>query len=49
MTTRGFAEAESEQVGHLIADVLDGKGDAGTIEKARQAVHALTSRFPVYR
>ena len=49
MTTRGFAEAESEQVGHLIADVLDGKGDAGTIEKAREAVHALTARFPVYR
>ena len=49
MTTRGFAEAESEQVGHLIADVLDGKGDAGTIEKAREAVHALTARFPGYR
>jgi len=49
MTTRGFGEAESEQVGHLIADVLEGKGDAGTIDKARAAVHALTSRFPVYR
>ena len=49
MTTRGFGEAESEQVGHLIADVLDGKGDAGTIDKARAAVHALTARFPVYR
>ncbi|NCW99031.1 MAG: serine hydroxymethyltransferase, partial [Betaproteobacteria bacterium] len=49
MTTRGFTEAESEQVGHLIADVLDGKGDASVIEKARHAVHALTARFPVYR
>ena len=49
MTTRGFGEAESEQVGHLIADVLEGKGDAGTIDKARAAVHALTARFPVYR
>jgi glycine hydroxymethyltransferase len=49
MTTRGFGEPESEQVGHLIADVLEGKGDAGTIDKARAAVHALTSRFPVYR
>jgi glycine hydroxymethyltransferase len=49
MTTRGFAESESEQVGHLIADVLDGKGDADVIEKTRQAVHALTARFPVYR
>lgn len=49
MTTRGFGEAESEQVGHLIADVLDGKGDAAVIEKARRAVHALTSAFPVYR
>ena len=49
MTTRGFGEAESEQVGHLIADVLEGKGDSGTIDKARAAVHALTARFPVYR
>jgi len=49
MTTRGFAEPESEQVGHLIADVLEGKGDAAVIEKARHAVHALTARFPVYR
>ena len=49
MTTRGFGEEESEQVGHLIADVLDGKGDAAVIEKARRAVHALTSAFPVYR
>jgi len=49
MTTRGFGEAESEQVGHLIADVLEGKGDAGTIDKARAAVHSLTARFPVYR
>jgi len=49
MTTRGFAESESEQVGHLIADVLEGKGDAAGIEKARHAVHALTARFPVYR
>ncbi|NCV59276.1 MAG: hypothetical protein EBW47_10860 [Betaproteobacteria bacterium] len=49
MTTRGFTESECEQVGHLIADVLDGKGDASAIEKARHAVHALTARFPVYR
>jgi glycine hydroxymethyltransferase len=26
MTTRGFTEIESEQVAHLIADVLDAPG-----------------------
>ncbi|MBP9805555.1 MAG: serine hydroxymethyltransferase, partial [Candidatus Accumulibacter sp.] len=33
MTTRGFAEIESEQVAHLIADVLDAPGDAVVLKR----------------
>jgi glycine hydroxymethyltransferase len=49
MTTRGFKEAESEQVANLIADVLDNPFDAGNIERVRGRVNALTAKFPVYR
>jgi glycine hydroxymethyltransferase len=49
MTTRGFKEAESEQVANLIADVLDNPFDLGNIESVRGRVNALTAKFPVYR
>jgi glycine hydroxymethyltransferase len=48
MTTRGLKEAQSIQVGHFIADVLDNPNDAANIEKVKAQVHALTKRFPVY-
>ena len=48
MTTRGFKESESIQVGHFIADVLDNPNDVVNIEKVKTQVHALTKRFPVY-
>ncbi len=48
MTTRGFGLAEAEQVGHLIADVLDAPDDAANIATAREKVAVLTKRFPVY-
>ncbi len=48
MTTRGFGIAEAEQVGHLIADVLDAPQDAAAIAAVRDRVTALTARFPVY-
>ena len=54
-TTRGFGAAEFRQVGHLIADVLDGiakngpDGDAQVEKQVRAKVHALCSRFPIYR
>ena len=48
MTTRGFGEAESRQVGHLIADLLDAPGDAARLADVKARVGALTSRFPVY-
>jgi len=49
MTTRGFREEEAQQVGHLIADVLDAPDDAAYVERVRERVAALTARFPVYR
>jgi len=48
MTTRGFKEAEANQVGHLIADVLDNPHDANNITQVRMRVAELTKRFPVY-
>ena len=49
MTTRGFREEEARMTAHLIADVLDNPRDAANLEAVRAKVHALTSRFPVYR
>ena len=49
MTTRGFKEDEARMTAHLIADVLDNPRDAANLEAVRAKVHALTSRFPVYR
>ncbi|HMN82305.1 MAG TPA: serine hydroxymethyltransferase [Burkholderiaceae bacterium] len=49
MTTRGFGVAEAQQVGHLIADVLDRPDDAANLARVRGKVEALTARFPVYR
>jgi glycine hydroxymethyltransferase len=48
MTTRGFKEAEAEQVANLIADVLDNPNDAATIERVKAAVQVLADKFPVY-
>ena len=49
MTTRGFKDEEAEATAHLIADVLDNPRDAANIEAVKAKVHALTSRFPVYK
>jgi glycine hydroxymethyltransferase len=49
MTTRGFKEEEARMTAHLVADVLDNPRDAANIEAVKAKVHALTSRFPVYR
>src|SRR6185295_17006969 len=48
ITTRGFTELESEELAHLIADILDAPGNAATIEHVSTAVRALTQKFPVY-
>ena len=49
LTTRGFKEEEARMTAHLIADVLDNPRDAANIEAIKAKVHALTSRFPVYK
>jgi len=48
VTTRGFAEPEIEQLGHLIADVLDAPGEDRVIARVREKVVALCRRLPVY-
>lgn len=54
-TTRGFKEAEFAEIGHLIADVVDGMAsnsgepDLKVQEAVRAKVLALTARFPIYR
>ena len=53
-TTRGFGVAEFQQIGHMIADVLDGlrrcgeAGDAQVEHNVRVRVEALCDRFPIY-
>ena len=48
ITTRGFGEDEARQVADWIAQVVDDRGDAGTIARVRDEVIALCHRFPVY-
>ena len=48
LTTRGFKEAETEQIANLIADVLDNPTDTATIERVKADVKKLTDAFPVY-
>jgi len=48
VTTRGFKEAEVQQLANWIADVLDHMGDESAVERARSEVVALCRRFPVY-
>jgi len=48
MTTRGFKEAEAELTANLIADALDKPHDAANIDRVREKVATLVSKFPVY-
>ena len=53
-TTRGFGPAEFREIGHMVADVLDGlakNGEAGDAQiegQVRERVAALCARFPIY-
>jgi len=53
-TTRGFGEAEFQEIGELIIEVLDGlktngEDNNGAVEAGvRAKVKALTDRFPIY-
>jgi glycine hydroxymethyltransferase len=54
-TTRGFGPAEFREIGHMVADVLDGlraKGEGGDVAveaEVRNRVRALCARFPIYQ
>ena len=53
-TTRGFGPAEFREIGHMVADVLDGlaqrgeQGDSEVEAQVRRRVEALCDRFPIY-
>ncbi len=49
MTTRGFKDEEARLTANLVADVLEGAKDEAVIAAVRAKVHALTTRFPVYK
>lgn len=48
LTTRGFGNAEFEQVGKLISEVLAEPASEARIIEVRKKVTALTERFPLY-
>ena len=48
LTTRGMKEAEMRQVGHWIAEALNGRNDASTLAKIRRQVVELADAFPLY-
>ncbi|MBQ9183563.1 MAG: serine hydroxymethyltransferase [Neisseriaceae bacterium] len=48
MTTRGFKEEETRQLGNLIADVLDNPENETVIAEVAAKVKALCDKLPVY-
>ena len=48
MTTRGFGVEEAKQITEWICDVLDNMGDDSVVDRVREEVIALCSRFPLY-
>src|ERR1700676_4779123 len=48
VTTRGMREAEMEQIGAWIADILSHIGDAAIEQRVRSEVAELAGRFPIY-
>ena len=52
VTTRGFMEEQTVQLGHWIADILDvmhdGKAREAVVRRVRDRALELTRRFPVY-
>ena len=48
ITTRGFKEAECEQVAHWMADIIDNLGDEATEKRVKKEALALCDKFPVY-
>jgi glycine hydroxymethyltransferase len=47
VTTRGMKEEEMMEIADLMDDALNSKGDSAILEKVRQQVRALTSKYPL--
>jgi glycine hydroxymethyltransferase len=47
VTTRGMKEEEMMEIADLMDEVLSSNGDTSVLEKVRQQVKALTSRYPL--
>ena len=47
VTTRGMKEEEMMEIADLMDDALNSNGDASLLEKVRQQVKALTSKYPL--
>ncbi len=48
LTTRGMQETEMEQIGHLIADVIDDPEGEDTRKSIREKTRELCSQFPLF-
>ncbi|WP_066565432.1 serine hydroxymethyltransferase [Snodgrassella sp. CFCC 13594] len=48
ITTRGFNEDDTRELGNLIADVLDAPSDEAVVFGVAQKIQALCARLPVY-
>ncbi|WP_347548400.1 serine hydroxymethyltransferase [Pseudalkalibacillus hwajinpoensis] len=49
VTSRGFGEAEMEEIASIIGDVLKQLENEEVLKKAEERVHALTDKFPMYK
>lgn len=49
VTTRGFQESECEELGNMIADVLENPTDETVINRVKQQALDLCAKFPVYK
>ena len=48
MTTRGLKEKDFEEIGHIIANALRNRESKETLDKLKEEVLALTSKYPIY-
>ncbi|WP_239326274.1 serine hydroxymethyltransferase [Snodgrassella gandavensis] len=48
ITTRGFTEADTRELGHLIADVLDNADNEQVISEVAKKIQEICTRLPVY-
>lgn len=49
ITRRGFKEAETIELSHLLCDVMDNPDSEAVIAKTKEKVLALCRRYPVYK